>query len=154
MQIEQDGRQVTVHTDEDLAQARRGWERRLAETEEQARAASAQVEALQAQVIHAQQAQQAADRLVHGVAALVDAGVPAGAARELLGLPSLADIDFTTPEGVQQAVERLTGLFPALIASATGPRITPLGGIGGTGGASPDPAGMSMADYIRYRHGS
>lgn len=145
LEIEHEGKKITVYTREELdgavsaaktgllseedakrladsaaAKARREAEGKL--TELQAELAKAGKSAEQIAALEKQIAEQAgkiacSERTLKGIKALSAAGLTPAAAEQLLALPALAEADFDTPEGQAKAAETLKSTFPALFAS-------------------------------------
>lgn len=155
--VEIDGQQVTVWTQEEVARERdaaAAAARRQAEGERDA--ARQELQVAQARVTELERAQasvtqerDAVQRTLAGVRVLAGHGLRADQAEQVLGMPLFREVDVSSAEAVQAAVEALRATFPSIFgpvqaggeASGAGGAGSGSAGPGATGvGGSPAPA--------------
>lgn len=174
IEIDQDGKKVSVFTQEELdaavgtattgllskddaeklantaaAKARREAEGKLGDLQaELAKAgnSAARVAELEKQIADATGQVAGTGRKLAGLKVLAKAGLAVDTAEQLLALPALADADFSKEDGQKKAVEAVKALFPQLFSKAP----TTIDAGAGSGGKSGTP---SVSDNIRRAAG-
>lgn len=170
IEIEQDGKKVTVYTEDEAkkladsaaAKARREAEGKLAELQQElakSGQSAEKVAALEKQIAEQAGKLTTAERTLKGMKVLAGAGLAPAVAEQLLHLPALAEVNFDEEAGRKQAVDGLKGMFPQLFEQEAQQRqsFAPLGGVGG----SPSPGAgaldnealgkLSMEEYLAAR---